>query len=247
MDTATAVCAVALTEDGRPVVEYNPILVKTHSQRLVPLLDEALAEAGWSRSSLDAVAVGAGPGSFTGVRIGMSTAKAMAFALDLPLSAVSTLEATALSSLLPPADAAADETAAAETNVRPAVGELVCPLLDARRGEVYTALYRAAGPAELEEAVPATSPVLEDWLKQLPPKPVWFAGEGAESQRRRLQEGAAPWRIVAQPFLRGLAVALLGRRELEAGRRLDPVEALPRYVRRPQAEVLWEERRHAER
>lgn len=241
MDTATAVCAVALTEDGRPVVEYNPVLVRTHSQRLVPLLDQALAEAGWSRTSLDGVAVGAGPGSFTGVRIGMSTAKAMAFALDRPLAAVSTLEATALSPLLPPAKADA------ATEGRPAVGERVCPLLDARRGEVYTALYRVVGPAELEEIAPATSPVLEDWLGRLPPEPVWFAGEGAEAQRQRLQEGAPLWRIVARPHLRGLAVALLGGRELESGRRLDPALALPRYVRRPQAEVLWEERRHSER
>lgn len=247
MDTATAVCAVALLEDGRTVVEYNPVLVRTHSQRLVPLLDEAMAEAGWTRSSLDGVAVGAGPGSFTGVRIGMTTAKAMAFALDLPLVAVSTLEALALSPILPAAGPTSSGSPGVGPDSAPAVGDLICPLIDARRGEVYTALYRIAGPTDLREVAPAVSPVLGDWLEQLPPEPLWFAGEGAVAQRIRLQEGTASWRIVAEPFLRGQAVALLGRRELKAGRRLDPVEALPHYVRRPQAEVLWEERRGPER
>lgn len=230
LDTATSVCAVALMEDGRAVVEYSPVLHRTHSQRLVPLLDQALAEAGWSRSHLDAIAVGAGPGSFTGVRIGMTTAKALAFALDRPLATVSTLEASALSPLL------------GEAGSGPAADDLVCPLLDARRGEVYTALYRVAGPAQLQWEAEAVSLPVEEWLERLPRgETAWFTGEGVPAHQARLQE-VGGWRMVGQPLLRALAVGLLGHRDAVAGRTVDPLQAVPRYVRRPQPEVLWEER-----
>lgn len=214
------------------IVEKSPVLLRTHSQQLVPLLDEALAEAGWRRQDLGAVAVGEGPGSFTGVRIGLSSAKAIAFALDVPLVTVSTLEAIALSTLLPPAAPV------------PQVGDLVCPLLDARRGEIYTALYRVLGPAELREERPPVSPTLAEWLTGLPGDvPVWFTGEGVQSYRAQLMEEAARGRRIApQESLRARAVGLLGQGSLRAGRTVPPVEAVPRYVRRSQAEVIWEQR-----
>ncbi|MHB9144907.1 MAG: tRNA (adenosine(37)-N6)-threonylcarbamoyltransferase complex dimerization subunit type 1 TsaB [Symbiobacteriia bacterium] len=240
IDTATAVCAVALMEDGQCVVEKSPELVRTHSQWLVPLLDEALADAGWGRRDIEAVAVGEGPGSFTGVRIGLSSAKAIAFALGVPLVTVGTLEAIALSTLLPPADMAAAQAAASG----PQVGDLVCPLLDARRGEVYTALYRVVAPAELRQERPPVSPTLSVWLAELPIEGrLWFTGEGVQAYRPQLLEEAARGRrISAQATLRALAVGLLGQREVLAGRTVVPDAAVPLYVRRSQAEVVWEQR-----
>lgn len=250
LDTATTVCAVALLEDGRPVVEHSPVLVRTHSQRLMPLIDQALAEAGWSRASLDAVAAGEGPGSFTGVRIGLTTGKALAYALDRPLVTVSTLEAVALSALLPESGdgsgVAAEGRPSAGPGDGPREGDLVCPLLDARRGEVYTALYRVVAPAALRQETPAVSPVLEEWLGGLPAGALWFTGDGAAEHRQRLlQEADRGRRIAGRENLRALAIALLGEREVAAGRTISPLKAVPRYVRRPQAEVIWEQRRSA--
>ena len=134
IDTSTRTASVAVLGSAREVEIDHA--VGSHSDDLVALIDRALADAGLSLAALDAVAVGAGPGSFTGLRIAMATAKGLCFAAGRPLWPVSSLAALAL-------DAA--DTLAAGDPPEETAGALFVPLLDARRDEVFAGLYRAEG------------------------------------------------------------------------------------------------------
>lgn len=124
-DAAGKGLSVAVVEEGRVLAEAGLNVGLTHSQRLLPLVQSLLAAADIAPDTLDMVAVTNGPGSFTGLRIGLATAKGLAETWGVPLAAVSTLAAVAYAAR--------------------GMGALICPMLDARRNEVYTALYDAAG------------------------------------------------------------------------------------------------------
>ena len=132
IDTSTLTASVAIVRDDL-VLAAGESSVNTHSQRLLGLIDEALDAAGLTLGDLSAIAIGAGPGSFTGLRIGMATAKGLAFASDKPLWAVSSLAAMALSA----ADAQAALADRDDT--------LIAPILDARRQEIFVGFYRLVG------------------------------------------------------------------------------------------------------
>lgn len=132
IDTATLTASVAVIR-GDELLAAGQSSVNTHSQRLLGLVDEALRAASLTLADLDGIAIGAGPGSFTGLRIGMATAKGLAFAADKPLWAVSSLAAMAGS-------ASADGDAYADR-----ADTLVVPILDARRMEIFAGFYRLDG------------------------------------------------------------------------------------------------------
>ena len=123
LDSSGLVASVALLEDDTLVAEYTMNYKKTHSQTLLPMLDEIKKAVELDLETLDAIAVAAGPGSFTGLRIGSATAKGLRLALNKPLIGVPTLEALAYNLY---------DTAP---------GTLVCPIMDARRKQVYTGVY----------------------------------------------------------------------------------------------------------
>ena len=123
LDSSGLVASVALVEDDTLVAEYTMNYKKTHSQTLLPMLDEIKKAVELDLETLDAIAVAAGPGSFTGLRIGSATAKGLGLALNKPLIGVPTLEALAYNLY---------DTAP---------GTLVCPIMDARRKQVYTGVY----------------------------------------------------------------------------------------------------------
>ena len=123
IESSGHVASVALMEDGRLLGEFSLNCGLTHSQTLMPMLSHMMELCGADTAEIDAVAVSAGPGSFTGLRIGAATAKGLAMGIDCPLIAVSTLEALAY-------------------NVVNACGAYVCPIMDARRGQVYCAVFR---------------------------------------------------------------------------------------------------------
>lgn len=138
-DTATPTTTVALLDAATPISE-NTLSSTSHSRSLLPAIAEILSRTGHSPRSLQAIAVGRGPGSFTGVRIGMTLAKTLAYALDIPLVGVSTLRALA-------------------HNAAVRQGGLVCPALDALKGEVYGAVFRyAAGGLETVRREAASDP-----------------------------------------------------------------------------------------
>lgn len=155
IETATASGSVALLDGERSVAEVADAVPQRHLEWLAPAIDRVLRQAGWSPADVEAVAVSRGPGSFTGLRIGMATAIAWARGRGVPLAAVSTLEAMADGLEAP---------------------GLVCPVLDARRGEVAGALFERNGTTRrvLEDLV---APV-ETLVSSLPAdRPVLFAGD----------------------------------------------------------------------
>jgi tRNA threonylcarbamoyladenosine biosynthesis protein TsaB len=200
-----------------------------YSQRLMPSIDWLFERAGLDVSALTGVAVSRGPGSFTGLRIGMSVAKGFAYANSIPIVGVSTLEAIALRA----------------AGVGPV--DRVCALLDARQGEVYAAMYRVAGraPDSISALMPALEPLHDEFAGSLDAVLEWitettlFAGEGAFRCRERLAE-ALGGRFLLAPSIRNLPsaeeVAWLGARCLASGPGDDLVALEPRYLRRSYTE-----------
>jgi len=154
LDTSTASMTVALAREGRVLAERDSRSERNHSIRLLPEVESLLAEARLAPRDLAGVAVGRGPGSYTGIRIGVTVAKMMAWSLGIPLYAVSSLEALAYGPVLP------------DPPGQPAGRIWIVPLMDARRGRAYTGLYER-GPEGwrcLEED--GVRP-MEEWLEHL--------------------------------------------------------------------------------
>lgn len=164
LDTSTTVCSVALHRDGAVVACYELFTEKSSSGMLTTLIQNAVLQSGYQLSELDAIAVAKGPGSYTGLRIGVSTAKGLCFALDKPLLAINTLEAMAwqLSGFYPASYA-------------------LCPLLDARRMEVYCAVY----DSEVREIQPTSAQIIDEqsFANLLAQQSVVFFGNGAAKCR----------------------------------------------------------------
>lgn len=223
IDTATPSAGVALTGgtfgQGEVLAELRLIGSKTHSRRLLAVIEVLLQESETRWEDLDGIAIGLGPGSFTGLRIGMATAKGLAAATGKPLYGVSTL----------------DVLAAACT------GEgQVCSLLDARKQEVYAAVYqrdrdgRAVRQGEMLVLPPA------DLIAHLGDQPVLLVGSGARLYGEELCLRLAGRARVAPAALHQPSAAVLGLLAGELALRgevLDPIEGLPLYVRRSDAEL----------
>ncbi len=218
-ETATSPGGVALLRDGEVVLErVLPRDVST-AESLLPAVDALLAEAKLDLAAIGAFAVSIGPGSFTGLRIGVATVKGLAFETRLPVAPVPTLAALAL-------------TAGAGEGPGPIVAAL-----DARRGEVYAAGYAHSGDL-LPDVLPEGLYDTEELVRRLPPV-FRLVGEGAgicgEAVRRALGAGAV---VEAAPVSPAAAdVARLGARRLAAGGGLPAAQIAPRYVRRAEAEV----------
>ncbi|MDW7738840.1 MAG: tRNA (adenosine(37)-N6)-threonylcarbamoyltransferase complex dimerization subunit type 1 TsaB [Bacillota bacterium] len=229
IDTTTLACSVALLQGDKLLAELTLNIKKTHSERLMPLLDQMLTESGIEREQLEAVAVAAGPGSFTGLRIGISTARALAQGLDIPVVGVGTLEALAEAITVPNA--------------------LICPLLDARRSQVYTALYRRpfANPANLETLIEPAALSLSELTLALEKyhEPVNFIGEGLNSYAAELEKALPGKAVIGPPQLRicrASLVAFRGGQLLTANPPVSYNDLLPQYLRRPEAERLTEKK-----
>lgn len=166
IETSAKNCSVALSQDGRLLFHKVDTAGSSHSVQLGLFVDEALSMAERVGQRLHAVAVSSGPGSYTGLRIGVSMAKGLCYGLNIPLLSVPTL------------DLLADEVR--RTKQLPA-NALICPLVDARRMEVYTALYDAEGTM----LHPVSAVVVDEntFARDLETHPIWFVGDGAEKCR----------------------------------------------------------------
>ena len=163
IETSTSVCSVAVSEDGKVIFDKADRTGNNHAEALGSFVDEAMSFADSHAIPLDAVAVSGGPGSYTGLRIGVSMAKGVCYALDIPLISVSTLELMCVPVLLRYDDM--------EENA------LLCPMIDARRMEVYASLYdRALKPVRDLQADVVDSDTYRKWLDE---RPVYFFGNGA--------------------------------------------------------------------
>jgi tRNA threonylcarbamoyladenosine biosynthesis protein TsaB len=219
IDTSSAAGSVTLTDGAGFVAEMNLRSGTTHSTRLLPALSTVIKTAGFSLDRIDLLSVATGPGSFTGLRIGIATAKGLALAIGRPLTGFSTLETTALAVARSAAGRAAT----------------VCVLLDAGRGEVYRGLFECRDP-DVTPLAPESAMPPETAVEGLPVDCV-VSGGGLEAHRQvlepRLPRGAL---VVTEPPFIGL---MLARRALTAASRRG-LEALPRptpnYIRLADAE-----------
>ena len=234
IDTATPHGRFALAEDGR-LLAYQPHNVQgSYADALLPVVDGVLNEAGRTLDEVDLVAVTLGPGSFTGVRIGVATAKALAWALDAQLAAVSTLEAMA-------AEMLAGEPAR----------QLAVPVLDARRGEVFGAIYRRRGVWVEELAAPACLHP-DRWWERLcelvddVETPAFggdgvplLVGQGKDLRPELLSRGEPASRAwsVAHPATARILATALDDREVRSRVLVSPFELVPRDLRGSDAEV----------
>ena len=171
IETATTVCSVALAEDGEVVAFQEVEQRNIHAEKITIFIDEILNEAGKNYTDLDAIAVSSGPGSYTGLRIGVSTAKGLSFALDKPLIAVETLAAMADGFKL-------------EDGIGAANNILLCPMIDARRMEVFTAVFDVHG--NLVRPVAAEIIDGNSFSDLLETHQIVFFGDGAEKCREVL-------------------------------------------------------------
>ncbi len=228
IDTASSVSSVAIVRENELLAEILIEAGRTHSQTLLLHIKTALSLAGIEKTSLSAIALSIGPGSFTGLRIGLSTAKMIAYALSIPLVAVSTLAALALSFPLP--------------NI------YTLALMDAQKDNAYIGLYKWQD-ANLHEVRPVRVAPYAEVIAEAAriKKPVLLTGEIVQKKLAKLGDLPANVTIAPAHLLTARAshVAWLARLRLLAGESDDPMTLEPFYLRRSEAEVLFEKRHGA--
>ena len=216
MDCASNTVAVALLDGETLVAEMDLCTGKHHAEVLLPALDKLLGLTGIRISDIDLLACTVGPGSFTGVRMGASTAKGIALAIAKPIVGVSTLEALAMNAL--------------------PCRDVICPVLDARRGQVYAGSYRMGRDGLPESLAPDRLIDIEQWISELPEADFECIGDGAVRYRDRIRESLRARCLPAwdpRHRVRAGAVGLLGVRDFSGGRRDDALTFMPKYLRPP--------------
>ncbi len=220
LETSTMLGGVAIADDNGLIAEIRLNVKTTHSERMMTAIDWALKQSGVTLDAIDAVAAASGPGSFTGLRIGLATAKGLCYATGKPLVLIPTLEALAWNF--------------------PYCMHPVCVMLDARKGEVYAALFLWKGD-RFVTLVPETSVRPEDLLRD-GDGPVVLAGEGAMRYWDRILSALGE-RALAAPLHKMVPspanIALLGVQKARRSEYADPATAEPLYVRKSEAEVKW--------
>ena len=213
--------SVALLRDGSLLSQYSQCSALTHSRTLLPMAEDMLKNAELSLADVDLFAVAHGPGSFTGIRIGVSAVKGLAWASEKPCVGVSTLEAMAWHGL--------------------AAGGFVCPVMDARRSQVYNALFeiREGKPVRLTEDRPIALEELVPELRALD-RPVFLVGDGAELTAKFLDSTGIPYRLAPENlrWQSAWGVAMAARDKAPGG----ADDLLPVYLRLSQAERERQER-----
>lgn len=228
IDSSGLVAAVAIVEEDQTLSEYTVNYKKTHSQTLLPMLDEVVKMLDFDLNTIDAIAVSGGPGSFTGLRIGSATAKGLGLALGKPLIHVPTVDALAY-------------------NLYGAKG-LICPIMDARRNQVYTGIYRYEEKFEIVNKQMAVDVQELITLLNGRGEKVIFLGDGVPVYKEQLLEGLkvpvcfAPAHMNRQ---RAASVGTLGMEYLVAGRTESAADHKPDYLRVSQAERERAEREKA--
>lgn len=218
-ETSAKAASVALMDENRLLGEAYQNTGMTHSQTLLVMAEDLLKQCGRTARDVTAVAVAEGPGSFTGVRIGVAAAKGFSWGRELPCYGVSTLEAMA-------------ESLAVYRGY-------VCPVMDARRSQVYNALFRAEG-GRLTRIAPDRAIALAELGEELAKLdgPIFLVGDGSELCYRTLSEQGAE--LVLPPehrmHQRAVGVAVLAKRHAEAGEAPSGGALTPNYLRLSQAE-----------
>ena len=230
IESSSLVASAAIYEDGITMAEYTVDFKMTHSQTLLPMIDEMVKLVGIDLNTIDAIAVSGGPGSFTGLRIGSATAKGLGLALNKPLIHVPTLDATAY-------------------NLFGASG-LICPIMDARRNQVYTGIYRFE--KKFETVMDQDAMDMGELIEKLNAmgERVIFLGDGVPVYEKQIAEkmtvpyDLAPAHVNRQ---RAASVAAFGAVYFAEGKTETAMEHKPDYLRKSQAEREREEREEKEK
>lgn len=231
LDSSGLVAGVAIMEDDILLAEYTTDYKKTHSQTLLPMLDELCRMIELDKETIDAIAIASGPGSFTGLRIGAATAKGLGLAWRKPLVEVPTLEGLAWSLW--------------------GTDRIVCPLMDARRNQVYTAAYQFVPNGrefELKSLIPQAPAEIGAMVEKLNGlgKPVIFLGDGVPVYLPVIEEGLRVEYSLAPAGSnrqRAANIAALGMIYYRRGRTVEASAHQPEYLRKSQAEREAEEAR----
>ncbi len=226
IETSGRIGSVAIVEEGRVVAEDTFAHGLQHAAEMIPRIDALLRQQGWTPADLRELYVSAGPGSFTGLRIGITLAKTVAFATGAIIAAVPTVEVLA-------------------HNAPPEARNVVI-VLDAKREQIYTARLSRAGDGgdwHLDEAAHLDS--LAEMIQRAP-RPVHLIGEGIAFHQKHLPADDAGVILTPPESWRARAgvVASIGYRMLREGLVTDPQQLAPTYIRRPEAEEKWEAKDH---
>lgn len=221
IDTATMAGSIAVISEQQLIAETTVNTKTTHTERLLPTIDQMLRAASLTMQQIDGIAVASGPGSFTGLRIGVTTAKSLAYSIRKPLVGIPSLDALASQFLY--------------TEV------LICPMLDARKQEVYTALYRNIG--DRVQRISEYSVIAPKNLLKGLSEPTLFLGDGVLTYRQQIREILGDRALFANPalmFPRASLVAKLGCDRFLTGMPDDSYALTPLYLRQSDAEIHWE-------
>ena len=221
IETATMCGSVALLSGNRCLAENSVDTATTHSRRLIKQVDYVMqvTETRWDQ--LDGISVSLGPGSFTGLRIGLSTAKGLALATERPLLGVPTLDGLAHQIISPP-------------------GSQVCTLLDARKKEVYAAFFKCNGEG-VPEKTSEDLVLSPEKLAALIDEPTLLIGDGAVLYRKLFHETLGNSAIFSPPrsfFPRASTIGILATKMFGNNEFIDPANAVPIYVRPSEAEIM---------
>lgn len=226
IDSSTPVAGVAIIDKEKIWAESFLNTGYTHSEFLMPMIESIFQKANLQPQDIDAIAVSKGPGSFTGLRIGMVTGKSLAQVLGKKLISVPTLDILAFNLW--------------------GQGGIICPILNARKNEVYTALYEMQGQelVRLNDYTAIGPFDLAEKLKVMKQE-IRFLGDGVPVYKELLQKelgSQAKWVPITHLLPKASSLGLLGLQLLEKGQEEDIYTLEPLYIRRSEAEVSWEEK-----
>lgn len=226
IETSGRTGSIAISEDGRVLAEERFAHGLKHAAGIVPIIDRLTRSQGWTPGDLEQIYVSAGPGSFTGLRVGITVAKTFAFATGARVVAVPSVEVLARNA--------------------PAGWQNLIIVLDAKRDQIFTASFENVG-GEPVVREPARLDSLEGMLGRTP-RPVHLLGEGVPYHRKFIPADDPAVHITDESSWLGRAavVAEIGASMARAGRFADPVTLTPIYIRRPEAEEKFDERRGAD-
>lgn len=231
-DSSSNAATVAIADENKVIGEFFVNTKKNHSQKLLPLIDKLLKETDLKISDLSGIAVSVGPGSFTGLRIGVSTAKGLAYSTGLPIIGVNTL------------DGLAHNVLASQCTI--------CPVLNARRSQVYTAIYKEESEEiiRISEYMAIGIDGLINKLSEIKSDEqivnnYIFLGDGFleyEKEIRKKLEGRIINIEKNNEMPRASSIALLGLKKLKEGNKESAIEIMPFYLRKSQAEIMLEKK-----
>ncbi|MFW5902202.1 MAG: tRNA (adenosine(37)-N6)-threonylcarbamoyltransferase complex dimerization subunit type 1 TsaB [Thermodesulfobacteriota bacterium] len=221
VDTATESCSVAVVDNGNLVAEFTHSHGLTHTRRLMPMIDRVLDDCGLSINDMDGLAATLGPGSFTGLRIGLSTVKGLAFGASKPVAGVSALDV--LARQFPFADCR------------------ICAMIDARKNEVYAAEYQwhQSAPETLRSTRAAAPETVLAEIAALD-TPCLYVGNGArryKDQIAAVQGAHARFCPDGQNIIRAAVVGFMAQEVFDARRNIPLSDLTPLYIRAPDAEI----------